>query len=219
MSAQVQKVGTPTKQQRIDATRGPITRLAAQNPTTARTSSMDVTERRVEDPYEPGGKVAVAFNRRIDILEQDRRNLSVAAFDMGRAIQAVFERAARMNLPARSLMGGNRVDARDAHETAIGRAVEAAQAKRQVQDEVGRVHGVMGARFFFRVLLEAESYAAFAAQTIGAGDRKAGQVASRFRVMLEELTEARGAARAEGPAHGRIRAERDMPPMARGEVA
>ena len=184
-------------------------RFESRAPITARDTTVQPVTRTVEDPYDHS-RVRVALNRRVDILEQDRRNLSVAAFAVGRDIQAVFERADRLNLPARSWGGGDRVDAAAAHETAIGKAVEAAMAKRAIQAELERVHGTMGARFFLRVLLEAESYAAFAERTIGGGERRTASVASRFRAMLEELTEARGQAVAVGAGGGGIRAARNI---------
>ncbi|MTW19384.1 hypothetical protein GJ689_24650 [Rhodoplanes serenus] len=157
----------------------------------------------IDDPMEPGAKLLATVNRRTDVLEDERSHgrISEAAYQVGREIQAAFERQSRIGSSSNWNEGG-RVDMAERHELAIGYAVR--DAKR-VQDLVRRVEaavGVVGARVLRQIIGDRVPFSAYAAQIGRAGERGTTAAADRFRWLLEATAD-HFAAR--GPDRSRIR--------------
>jgi hypothetical protein len=79
----------------------------------------------VPDPYCPRERILAAANRRVDALEEERSHgrISDAAYQVGRIIQAVFERAKGPRGAAAQWTQGDRVDPAWEHELAIALAL------------------------------------------------------------------------------------------------
>lgn len=169
------------------------------------TKNVSVALAVVPDPMEPGRELYVTTNRHVDVLENERshRRISEAAYRIGRDLQEVFEKGARVGSGSQ-WREGDRVDMQVAKETAIARNVDIA---RKIDIEMRRLTsevGILGANFL-RTLLSGTTFAEYSAQTRG-GSRGAGHVGERFRRMLEEIVELR---EARGPNNGRFRSLRD----------
>lgn len=177
-------------------------KLLARTPVTARDTHVEPIAQVMDDPFEPGGKLEVQVNRRTDILKEERSHsrISEAAFVTGREVQAVFEKAQRRAMPARNWLGGDRVDAADAHEESIAKALDAAQAADREMGRLIQAVGEIGARFLREIIAEGVSFADYAARRGWSGDRKVTYVAVRFRGSLEDLAEFRAAEGKAAPA-------------------
>src|SRR5262245_12942851 len=147
----------------------------------------------VADPLEPGERLCVTIDRRVDILEDERAHgrISEAAYQVGRVAQAVFERARG---PGHSNWQGNvRVDAYTAKELAIIHGIEAAERITRLVGWMRRELGRIDANILQRVLGEQKSYAEVAALRGKGGERGTRYVAARFRDALESLAKAKAA--------------------------
>lgn len=131
------------------------------------------------------------MNRRVDILadEFSKRRISRAQFDVGRMIQAVYEKASGSRGSQFWGEGGSR-DTTVAHELAIIYSVETAERVRKFTARLERAIGSVGARFLRAVLVERLSFAQYAQARGKGGERGTAQVAAHFRLLLEGLTEA-----------------------------
>ena len=170
-------------------------RLISRTPVTGRDLGVELGAAVIDDPFAPGEKIEAAVNRRVDILADElaRKRISKAAFMTGREIQAVFERAASLGMPARDWMGGDRVDAAAAHEKTIIKSIDAAEAVKREMVRLTAAVGEVGARFLREIVADGVSFSAYAERRGRGGERGTAYVADRFRAMLEELTEFRAA--------------------------
>jgi len=148
----------------------------------------------VPDPLEPGERLHVAVNYRVDVLEDERSHnrISEAAYQVGRIAQAVFERA--RGPTGSNWQGGNvRVDAYTAAEIAVIRGIEAAERICAMVRWIRHELGPIDANVVQRILGEGKSYAEVATLTGKRGDRGKRHIAERFRDALEALANAKAA--------------------------
>jgi hypothetical protein len=179
-------------------------------PVTAADRYVVPVERRVDDPWPdpdranplgPPPQVKVAVNRRVDLLEEELSNKRIgeAEYRAGRLAQAAFE-AAQGRVGGSSWSQGDRVDQWQAHELAIIRGLQTAEAARAMVARIERAIGAVPARFLRRMLTEGGTFAAEAVERGRDSARGRSQIAERFRFLLETLAEAwgaRGASRGE----------------------
>ncbi|WP_375453735.1 hypothetical protein [uncultured Methylobacterium sp.] len=151
----------------------------------------------VDDPYEPGKRVQATVNRRVDLLEDERSHgrISVSQYEIGRQVQAVFEKAsgARSGSGVWGVLSGHEVP-RDTHglssqEVSTIRAITDAQALKNLMTRIERAIGPVPTRMLRELLGGAGTFKGYAEARGMAGDRKASQVADRFRFLLEALDE------------------------------
>lgn len=150
----------------------------------------------VDDPSEPGHRLLVASNRRVDILEHERARglISEAAYREGRSVQAVFERAKGPgNSSNWDHYGAGRVDAYVSKELTIIKGVDTAarigRLVRWLQFELGR----LDTDIIRHMLVEGKTYSDVATMYGKAGERAISRIAYRFREALEQLATARSA--------------------------
>jgi hypothetical protein len=153
-------------------------------------NKVDLTVAGVQDPIDLKTKLAVAVNRRIDLLEYEysHRRISEAAYLTGRQVQAVLERA-YSGRSSSNWSQGDRVDAFVSKELQIISGLEKAEA---VQAMMGRIVvsiGQIGARFLKAILLDGQNYAQLAAMRGQSNEPGKAAAASRFRHLLEDLAE------------------------------
>ncbi len=189
-------------------------------PLTAGQTEIEIGTKSVPAPYQPGSYETVAYNRRADILEEERSNkrISVSQYETGRIVQAIFERASGAKLGSGGWSQGGSRDQTIAHELAIIYAIEDAETVKRYVDRVERAIGAVGARMLRQILCERMSLRQYAEHRGKSGERGLAQVAAHFRLLLEGLDEAwaaRGATIFEddkkGEAHPRVLAERARP--------
>ncbi len=143
----------------------------------------------VPDPYAPRERILAAANRRVDVLEEERAHgrISEAAYQIGRIVQAVFERARRPSGAGSQWAPRDRIDAGFAHELAIVLALEDAQKIKAYLGRIAATVGMIDARLLRHVLGDGLSYAQCAAARGRGGERGRLYYAARFRDALEEL--------------------------------
>lgn len=183
-------------------------------PITARDAAFDVAEKRVADPYEPGSFRYTPFNRRVDLLEEEisHKRITVSQYEIGRQIQAVFERASGARLGSGGWSQGGSRDQTIAHELAIIYAIDDARIIRGLVERVTRTLGQIDARLLRRILAERMTFAEAAAFQGKSGDRGARYIAARFRDALESLDDAFAA-------RGLTQRDEEGLPVIRGEAA
>lgn len=161
----------------------------------------------VPDPYAPEGRIEVRVNRRVDVLEglRSRGHISVSEYEVGRAVQAVLERASGAKLGSGGWNPGNKADQTIAHELAIIYAVEDSRVVAQWVDRIVRALGMLDARLLRRILGERRTFEEVAALQGKGGERGRRYIAERFRDALTALDEAFAA---RGLVTGEIRGER-----------
>ena len=142
---------------------------------------------RVDDPWEPGQKVAVTINRRVDILEAERsqKRISEGAYRVGREIQAAYELGGRSSSDWLGAGGGDPVTAR---ENAMMGQVTWANTRVALMKRIVKAIGEEGAKHVHRIIGDGWSYRDVAAAEGNGGERAATQVAYRFRGLLEDVT-------------------------------
>ena len=186
-------------------------------PITARDTYVDVGTKLVADPSEYGSFTHAPFNRRVDVLEDEISNhrISTSQYEIGRIIQAVFERASGARLGSGGMGEGGSRDQTIANELKVIYAIEDAETVRRYVARIERVIGTVGARFLRQVLADGTTFAQYAEARGKGGDRGRNQIGEHFRLLLEGLDDAwaaRGAAifeeDAKGEAHPRILAQR-----------
>jgi hypothetical protein len=163
----------------------------------------------VDDPVEPRRQRRVAVNARIDILEYEarRKRISPAAFEAGRYIDAVLERASGRRT-ARDF--GQRNPAPFSSfslQHALAMRIDAARAAQALKDSIAQEVGpgparvvmlVIGEGLSFREIARCDAFASGKnreAAPTGKGrdcERAAGKVAQIFRDALETLARAWG---------------------------
>lgn len=178
---------------------------------TARDTEIVVVNRPVPAPYAPGTFETASVNRRVDVLadERSKGRISEAAFLVGRMIQAVYERGSGARLGSGGWdIAGSR-DQTVAHELAIIYALEDAERVRKFTARLEQAVGSVGARFLRAILAEGKTFTSYAADRGRSGERAVGEIAQRFRWLLEALVEAQHTATgAEGQ---RVRGVRTRP--------
>lgn len=167
-------------------------RVARVVPLTARDAAFDVVERRVPDPYEPGTHRHTTFNRRVDILEEERANrrITESQYLIGRMVQAVFERASGARLGSGGWNASASRDQTIAHELQVIYGIEDAETVRRWVARVERQVGMVGTRFLRQILAERVTLKQYAEARGKAGERGTAQVGAHFRILLESLDEA-----------------------------
>lgn len=175
---------------------------------TARDMEIVEGKHSVPDPYEPGSFLTATVNRKVDVLfdERSRGRITEAQYLVGRMIQAVYERGSGARLGSAGWAIGGSRDQTVAHELAILYALDDAEKVRKFTQRLEQAVGTVGARFLRAILSEGKTFSSYAADRGRSGERAAGDVAKRFRWLLESLTETQHTATgAEGQ---RIRAVR-----------
>jgi hypothetical protein len=150
---------------------------------------VETTVAAVADPYSPKEKIAVAVNRRVDILEYEYSHgrLTEAAYRTGRIVQATFERATGRSQSSWSM--GDRVDAFSAKEMQILTSLEKAEAVNALFLKLVKAVGQIGARFLRAVLAEGKTYDQLAQARGRSGERGRAAAADHFRTLLEDLAQ------------------------------
>jgi hypothetical protein len=153
--------------------------------------NVDLAPGAVQDPYDPQARIAVSINRKVDLLEYERGRglITVSQYEVGRQLQAVFERASGARVGGDWLGGVSTRDQTIAHELQILYAVVDAQLVKRLMRRVERAVGVVGARLLQKLLLGDETFASLA---IARGmDSRGGRtaMANRFRWLLEAVDE------------------------------
>jgi len=170
---------------------------------TARDRDVVTGTRTVADPYDPGTFITATVNRRVDILAAERSTgrITEAQFQVGRMIQAVFERGSGARLSSGGWSQGGSRDQTVAHELAIIFAIEDAEKVRKFVRHLEHAIGGVGVRFLRAILAEGFSFSSYAERTgKGSGERAATDIAKRFRWLLEALTEKQHTVRGAVPA-------------------
>lgn len=186
-------------------------------PVTARDLTLDLGTKLVADPLEPGAFTHAPFNRRVDVLEEEisNRRITTSQYEIGRIIQAVFERASGARLGSGGMGEGGSRDQTIAQELKVIYAIEDAETVKRYVSRIERVIGTVGARFLRQVLADGTTFAQYAEARGKGGDRGRNQIGEHFRILLEGLDDAwaaRGSAifeeDAQGEMHPRILAQR-----------
>ncbi|WP_391925323.1 hypothetical protein, partial [Streptomyces massasporeus] len=138
----------------------------------------------VDDPWTPGGRTLAAVNRRVDVLEMERSHgrLTVSQYEVGRQVQAIFERASGARLGSMDFGVRGSKDMTIAHELSVIYAIDDARLVAKLKDKVVRAVGVPGARFLHEVLTGRQTFAQFAEARGKGGDRGTSQIAAHFRI-------------------------------------
>lgn len=201
---------TASAKQSSSTTRKTATRVAPSTrrnknirlaPVTARVLEVTVEQRSVPDPMDPGSFRTSDVNTSVDLLlhERARCRISEAQYQVGRMIQAVYERGSGARLGSSGWGEGGSRDQTIAHELAIIYAIEDAERVRKFTRRLETALGTVGARFLRQVLTERVTFAQYAAARGKSGERAVAQVAAHFRLLLEGLTEAQHTARGPAP--------------------
>jgi hypothetical protein len=124
----------------------------------------------------------------VDILEMERsqKRISEGAYRVGREIQAAYETRGRSSSDWLGSSGGDPTTAQELRQ--LGN-VQRAQAAVALEKRITAAVGAMGAKHIHRVLGEGWSYRDIAGKEGRSGDRGVTQVATRFRQLLEDVTE------------------------------
>lgn len=186
------KATAPTQRRRQPSRPGPIL---------ARDAAIDIGKAVRPCPYNANERVAVQVNRRVDVLAQERSagRIDEAQFLVGRMIQAVFERGSGARLGSGGWGQGGSRDQTIAHELQIIFAVEDAEKVRKFTGRLEQAIGGAGVRFMRAILAEGHTFKAYAERTgKGSTERASGEIAQRFRWLLEELTDAQHTAHGAG---------------------
>jgi hypothetical protein len=164
-----------------------------------RSPNVDVAIVAVPDPFSARERILAAANRRVDVLEDERSHgrISEAAYQVGRLVQAVFERGKGPRGAVAQWTQGDRVDAAFAHEHAIVLGLDDARKIKAYLERLSNAVGMIDARLLRHLLGERMSFAECAAARGRAGERGARYYASRFRDALEVLAQ-RWAAKGKG---------------------
>lgn len=143
----------------------------------------------VDDPMSPGKRVMTSVNRRVDVLEMERSHgrLTVSQYEVGRQVQAIFERASGARLGSMDFGVRGSKDMTIAHELSVIYAIDDARLVAKLKDKVVRAVGVPGARFLHEVLTGRQTFAQFAEARGKGGDRGTAYIAEHFRILMENL--------------------------------
>lgn len=169
-------------------------------PITAREREIEVGERSVPDPYAPGSFTRAPVNRRVDILAKEHAAgfISDAQFQVGRMIQAIYERGSGARLGSRGWEPCGSRDRTVARELAVIYALEDANRVIKFTARLERAIGAVGTRFLRAILAEGHTFTSYAAARGKSGERGTSQIATHFRFLLEGLTEAQHTATGAG---------------------
>lgn len=145
----------------------------------------------VDDPWTPGGRTMASVNRRVDVLEMERSHgrITVSQYEVGRQVQAIFERASGARLGSMDFGVRGSKDMTIAHELSVIYAIDDARLVAKLKDKVIRAVGAPGARFLHEVLTGRQTFAQFAEARGKGGDRGTAYMAEHFRILMENLDE------------------------------
>lgn len=178
----------------------PVGPVARANPSQSARSGLAV----VPNPLNPAQRHLVTVNRAVDLLEVElsAKRISPEAYDEGRTLQAVWERASGSMMGAgsnESGVGGDKVLAR---EFGIMNRIEDARTCVAIEDEAAKLIGELGVRFLRSLLVGGETFASIAASRAtvdklaalrgdakGPGERAISKVAERFRGLLQDMAD------------------------------
>jgi hypothetical protein len=142
----------------------------------------------VDDPLEPGARVQVTVNRRVDVLENERAQglITNTAYLAGRFVQALFERS-------RGARGGSAGPWREggvtdawSHDAKLVRALHDAATLERYLAAMRGLLGVTDTAIMSDMLGDNYTYEQAAARRHrGGGIRARSYVAARFRDALE----------------------------------
>jgi hypothetical protein len=159
----------------------------------------------VQNPLDPSERILARINRLTDILELERskRRISEADYQVGRQIQLAFEKVTRVG--GTNWSGADRVDAAVAHELSIIHGLEQAADIRDLMTDLSAVVGSHGATYLRAILVDSQSFAAFAGK--GASELAIRSVAEHFRKLLRAVSDHRAA---KGRQRGEIKGWQDF---------
>lgn len=145
----------------------------------------------VDDPWASGKRTMASVNRRVDVLEMERSHgrLTVSQYEVGRQVQAIFERASGARLGSMDFGVRGSKDMTIAHELSVIYAIDDARLVAKLKDKVVRAVGVPGARFLHEVLTGRQTFAQFAEARGKGGERGTAYIAEHFRILMENLDE------------------------------
>jgi hypothetical protein len=145
----------------------------------------------VDDPWASGKRTIASVNRRVDVLEMERSHgrLTVSQYEVGRQVQAIFERASGARLGSMDFGIRGSKDMTIAHELSVIYAIDDARLVAKLKDKVVRAVGVPGARFLHEVLTGRQTFAQFAEARGKGGERGTAYIAEHFRILMENLDE------------------------------
>jgi hypothetical protein len=141
----------------------------------------------VDDPLEPGARVQVTVNRRVDVLENERAQglITNTAYLAGRFVQALFERS-------RGARGGSAGPWREgsvtdawSHDAKLVRVIHDVQTLERYLTAMRGVLGQRDTEIVYDMLGDGLTYAQVAARRAGRNTaRTRAYVAARFRDSL-----------------------------------
>ena len=145
----------------------------------------------VADPHTPGARVMAAVNRNVDVLEMERAHgrITVSQYEVGRQVQAIFERASGARLGSMDFGVRGSKDMTIAYELSVIYAIDDARLVAKLKDKVVRAVGAPGARFLHEVLTGRQTFAQFAEARGKGGERGTAYIAEHFRILMENLDE------------------------------
>ena len=146
----------------------------------------------VPNPLDPREFIAVTINRKVDVLEDERKagHISEGAYRVGRQIQRAFEVAVRSSS---NWLDGGAGDPTTAQELRLLHGCIRAERAVALDADIRKAVGAEGAKIIRLILGDGWTYAQIATREGKAGDRGRREVASRFRWLLEGITEHRAA--------------------------
>jgi hypothetical protein len=165
---------------------------------------VDIVHGIADDPNPTfrGERQRVAVNRRTDALESEYSygRLSEGAYRAGRIYQSVLECASGSPSGGGQWMEGDRVDVVIAHELAILRGIDRADAVVVMLDDTCRVVGKLGQRVLALVLVDRLTLEQVAERVANRKDKLARSFyAETFRQSLEALADHWSSAHASWP--------------------
>lgn len=158
---------------------------------TARDANIEEVATSVEDPYEPGTRIAATMNRRTDVLqtEVDAGRITESQFIIGRMLQNMFERSSGSRCGGGGAWNpGDRVDVQKSQQLAIALAVTDAKAIKAMLHRIEIRIGGFDAKLIRQVLGENLSFGDLTmVRGYGADKHATSHFARRFREALEQI--------------------------------
>jgi hypothetical protein len=166
-------------------------RTSLSKPVRGKRGPIEMAAVAVDDPWSSGKRTMASVNRRVDVLEMERSHgrLTVSQYEVGRQVQAIFERASGARLGSMDFGVRGSKDMTIAHELSVIYAIDDARLVAKLKDKVVRAVGVPGARFLHEVLTGRQTFAQFAEARGKGGERGTAYIAEHFRILMENLDE------------------------------
>jgi hypothetical protein len=148
----------------------------------------------VPNPLDPRERIAVAINRRVDVLEDElkQRLITEGAYRLGRELQAAFETSVGSSS---NWIDGGSGDPTTAQEMRQARQCDRAKRAVALDAEITRYVGEKGADILRKVLGENWTYGQISIRRghSASSDRARRAIAAEFRDALEYIVERRAA--------------------------